>query len=80
MNERVTCWHSAPVEQIFVELDSRPEGLSDAAAATRLHVYGANRIERKRNWNWLKVLWRCSPSAPMAQIWGCDLRRIWVSS
>jgi uncharacterized protein (DUF302 family) len=22
----------------------------------------------------------CSPSAPMAQIWGCDLRRIWVSS
>jgi transposase len=23
---------------------------------------------------------KCSPSAPMAQIWGCDLRRIWVSS
>jgi Flp pilus assembly protein TadG len=23
---------------------------------------------------------QCSPSAPMAQIWGCDLRRIWVSS
>jgi hypothetical protein len=26
------------------------------------------------------VLYGCSPSAPMAQIWGCDLRRIWVSS
>jgi hypothetical protein len=22
----------------------------------------------------------CPPSAPMAQVWGCDLRRIWVSS
>ena len=22
----------------------------------------------------------CSPSAPMAQVWGCDLRRIWFSS
>ena len=26
------------------------------------------------------IIARCSPSAPMAQICGCDLRRIWVSS
>jgi prepilin peptidase CpaA len=26
------------------------------------------------------ITFLCSPSAPMAQIWGCDLRRIWVSS
>jgi len=26
------------------------------------------------------IMARCSPSGPMAQNWGCDLRRIWVSS
>src|SRR5450432_2722077 len=28
----------------------------------------------------LDILRQCSPSALMAQIWGCDLRRIWLSS
>lgn len=58
MNEHHAFWHAVPVEQVFSDLDSGPDGLSEAAAATRLRVHGENRIERERNWNWLRVLWR----------------------
>lgn len=47
-----------PVEQVFGELESSPEGLSDPEAAQRLRTHGPNRIERGPRRSWLKILLR----------------------
>ena len=38
-------WHSQPTAQLFLELESRPEGLTERQAAERLRRFGANELE-----------------------------------
>jgi len=48
-------WNT-PVTQILQELQTTPQGLSNAEAARRLAVYGANRIKAKRESGTLALL------------------------
>jgi hypothetical protein len=45
-----------------------------ASARTVLHRHPAHLLAERAGQSRA-----CSPSAPMAQVWGCDLRRIWFS-
>jgi magnesium-transporting ATPase (P-type)/predicted PurR-regulated permease PerM len=56
MNDLAASWHSLPVEQVFGELNSSPDGLSASEAETRLREHGPNRIERGPRRSWLRIL------------------------
>jgi magnesium-transporting ATPase (P-type) len=58
MSERASVWHNLAVEQVFGELRSAPEGLSEREAQARLRVFGPNQIERESQRSWLKILLR----------------------
>lgn len=58
MNGGSPSWHALTIEQVFGELDSVPNGLSEAQAQARLREYGPNQMERGSRRSWLKILWR----------------------
>ena len=41
-------WHSQPTAQLFQELESKPEGLTERQAAERLRRFGVNELEPPR--------------------------------
>lgn len=51
-------WHALPIEQVFAEIDSAPEGLSASESRVRLRKHGPNRIERGARRSWLTILLR----------------------
>jgi len=51
-------WHTEPLEQIFAELKSSPNGLSSTSVHERQKSYGLNRLSGKRSFPWLRLLWR----------------------
>lgn len=52
-----TPWHAKPAGEICEELETSPEGLSDAEAALRFNVHGANELRKKKNRTILQMLW-----------------------
>ncbi len=42
--EATTCWHSLSADQVFAELKSVRDGVSDSEARLRLEAYGPNRL------------------------------------
>ena len=52
-----TPWHAKSAEEIYSELQTSEEGLSDAEAAERLSRFGANELNKKANRNILQMLW-----------------------
>jgi P-type Ca2+ transporter type 2C len=44
----MTDWHNLSVEQTFIQLDSQPDGLSEAEAADRLKHWGGNLLRRRK--------------------------------
>lgn len=51
-------WHSQSLEDIYKNLDSSVEGLSDADASERLKTYGLNEIVKKKKNSILRMLWQ----------------------
>ncbi len=49
-------WYGLTAQQVYNELDSCAEGLSDKDAAARLEQYGLNEIEFKKTPAWLRFL------------------------
>ena len=45
-----------PIERLFRDLRSRPEGLTEREAARRLVAYGPNELTRRGGRRWLKEL------------------------
>ncbi len=45
-----------PIERLFRDLRSRPEGLTDREAARRLVAYGPNELQRRGGRRWLREL------------------------
>ncbi len=50
-------WHSAATTDIYEELGSSEDGLSDVEAAARLTIYGANELRKKKSKSILQMLW-----------------------
>ncbi|WNG48040.1 HAD-IC family P-type ATPase [Archangium minus] len=51
-------WHSLPPEAVLEAIQTRPEGLSDAEARTRLERHGPNVLQRVSGESPLTLLWR----------------------
>src|SRR6516164_1179587 len=54
----IPSWHAKPLEQIYAELTSSPEGLTSASVQQLQKSYGLNRLSAKRSFPWLRLLWR----------------------
>ncbi len=52
----IAAWHMLKVEELFDKLNSTPKGLGSAEAASRLAVYGPNRIQAERRASPWKLL------------------------
>lgn len=50
-------WHAQPAGEIYKQLETSPEGLSDAEAAKRLRDFGANELRKKKSKTVLQMLW-----------------------
>ncbi|HLC64246.1 MAG TPA: HAD-IC family P-type ATPase, partial [Patescibacteria group bacterium] len=56
MAQLETIWHALPVDQVFGQLKSRKEGLSDDEAKLRRIKYGFNQLPRKKKLTKLNIL------------------------
>lgn len=52
-----TPWHEQTAGEIYQELNTSEDGLSDAEAAERLSAYGANALRKKENRTIFQMLW-----------------------
>lgn len=50
-------WYSQTLEEVFKDLDTTKEGLSDAEAAKRLKKYGKNELRQIKRKSIFKMLW-----------------------
>jgi P-type Ca2+ transporter type 2C len=49
-------WHARTIEEAFEELNSQPEGLTQAEAGERLQKYGPNEIQAAKRIMWWEIL------------------------
>lgn len=52
-----TPWHAQPLEEVYKELETSQEGLSDAEAEARLKKYGRNELRRTEQRSIFRMLW-----------------------
>jgi Ca2+-transporting ATPase len=51
-------WHNLSMEQAFIQLDSRPDGLSETEAADRLKHWGSNQLQTHQRVSLIKLFFR----------------------
>lgn len=56
-NHKLKPWHSQSIEEVFTNLDTSEDGLSDAKADELLKKYGSNELSKSSPKNLLKMLW-----------------------
>ncbi len=56
-NHKRKPWHSMPIAEVFSELGTSEEGLSDAEAADRLKRYGSNELRKKPPKTLFQLIW-----------------------
>lgn len=54
--ERVKNTYNLSAKEILRKFQSDLDGLADKEAELRLKQYGLNKIEKKQNWKWLKII------------------------